>query len=277
MFFRRRGHDGGEDGVAHGPAGAPERTDQAGADAELLDGDEQAGGDVGQRRHPGEAALAKEQQGGPGRLVVGDHGGVGTREGALDAQGKDDLVADVLDDVDQTREDPAAEDARHGGGDQDDTDLERIAGEHVERGLRGQGHDGLPDHARDEEDDEVDGKLAEHGEQFKREDGVFRNREIVDERADEDDGTDADGGRDDRDRVVLVAEVGHAHEEDGEAGREEEETDKVEFLEFLPAGLFIIMLWAGRGEIKDHGTGDADAGVDDGDVITPAPGSVDKK
>lgn len=276
-----RGQDGREDGVADGAAGAAKGAQQACAQAQLLDGDEQARGDVRQRRDPGEAALPKQLHRAPGHLVAvgGLHdGGVGAGKGTLQAERHDDLVPDVADLVHEAGEHPAAQDAGHGGRDHEDTDFEGVVGEDVEGGLGPQGHDGLPDHAGEEEDGEVDGELAGHGEEFEGEDGRLAAArevgEVVDKGGNEDDGPEGDGHGDTGGGEGGVTEVGHADEEDGQARGEEEEADKVEVLELLPAGAVVVVLGPRGRVVEGVGACDADDGVDDGNVVAPPPGGV---
>lgn len=139
-----RGQDRRENGIADGAAGAAERAEQARADAQLLDGDEEARGDVGQRGDPGEGALAKELHDAPCHLVGGDDGGVRAGEGDLHDEREDDLVLDVLDEMDKAGHDPAAQYAGHCGGNHRNTNLERVIREHVQRSLWPKGGNALP-------------------------------------------------------------------------------------------------------------------------------------
>lgn len=183
----------------------------------------------------------------------------------------------MLDLVDERWYDPAAQDTGHCGRDHDDSNFHRVVGESVQGDLRRERDDSLPDHARDEEDDQVHGELAEHGEELEREDGVLGLGEVVPEAAHEDDGTDGDCRGNERDRVASVPEVRHAHEEDAETSGEEGEADKVELLELVPSRFLEIMLRAGRWEVADEGTGDAYHSVDDGDVKAPSPCRLDQE
>lgn len=120
-------------------------------------------------------------------------------------------------------------------------------------------------------------KLAEHGEQLEREDGVLGLGEVVPEAGHEDDGADGDGGGHQGHGVVGVPQVRHTHKEDAKAGRKEGEAHKVELLELLPAGLLVVVLGPRGREVADEGAGDTDDGVDDGDVEAPPPSSMDQQ
>lgn len=183
----------------------------------------------------------------------------------------------MLDLVYEGRDNPTTQNPGHCRGDHGNSDLDRVIREGVQSDLRSKRDDRLPDHARDEQDDEVHGELPEHGEQLEREDGVLRLGEVVPEAGHEDDGSDGDRGGNERDGEVRVSEIRHAHEEDAEAGRKEGKANEVEFLEFLPSRFLVVMLGARRWEVADERAGDTDHGVDDGDVEAPPPCRVDQE
>lgn len=186
-------------------------------------------------RYSRETALSEQLHGAPRHPVGGNNGGITGGKCTLHDEGEDNLVPDMLDLVDEGRNDPTAEDSRHCGGDHGDSDLDWIIREGVQSDLRGECDDSLPNHTRDEQDDQVHGKLPEHGEQLEREDGVLRLGEVVPEAAHKDDGSDGDRGGYQGNGEVRVSKIGHSDEEDAEAGCEKGEADEVEFLEFLPS------------------------------------------
>lgn len=186
-------------------------------------------------RYSRETTLSEQLHGAPGHPVGGNNSGITGGKCTLHDEGEDNLVPDVLDLVHKGRDNPTTQDSRHCGGDHGDSDLDWIIREGVQSDLRGECHDSLPDHARDEQDDQVHGKLPEHGEELEREDGVLRLGEVVPEAGHEDDGSDGDRGSHQGDGEVRVSEIRHADEEDAEAGCEKGEADEVEFLEFLPS------------------------------------------
>ena len=120
--------------------------------------------------------------------------GVAGCEHRLDCKGNDDLCADVLDLVNERGHYPSTYDARHTRRDLGDPDLDGVIGVHVERCLGSQRDYGLPNHARDEEDHEMDRKLTEHSKETEGEDRVSRNSKVIEEASDEDDSADCDRG-----------------------------------------------------------------------------------
>lgn len=266
--------DGAEDGVADGAAGGAEGANQPGRDAQLLLRHEQAGRDVGEGGEPGEAPLPEELQDDPRGLVVRDDGRVARREDRLDDQRDQDLLAHVLDAVEEGRDDPAADDAAEAVGDGDQPDLRGVVGVHVERGLREQGRHGVPDEAGHEDDEQVDGELAQHGEERAREERVGGDGEVVDEAGGGDERADADGRADQRLGVGRLAQVGQADQHDGETGGEEQQADPVQLLELVPARLVVVLARARGREVEDGDADGAHGRVDDGDVVAPAPGGL---
>src|SRR5262249_41140676 len=160
------------------------------------------------RCDPGEAALAEELEGHPGTFVVRDNGGVARGEDGLDHQGKDDLVADVLDFVDERGQDPSAQDTGHIPRDLGEANLDWVIGVHEKSCLGCQRRYGLPDHASDEENYQMDRKLAEHGEEVKGEDRIFGDGEVVEEAGGEDQGADGDRGSYKSRRVGCLSKIG---------------------------------------------------------------------
>lgn len=134
--------------------------------------------------------LSKQLHRAPGHLVRRNNCRVAGGESTLHQQGKDDLIANVLDLVDKRWYNPATQYAGHSGRNHDHSNLNRIVRESVQGDLRCKRYDGLPDHAGDKQDDQVHSELAEHGEQLEREDRVLWLGEIVPEGSHEDDGTD---------------------------------------------------------------------------------------
>lgn len=228
-------------------------------------------------RHSRETALSEQLHGAPGHPVGGNNGGITGGKCTLHNECEDNLVPDMLNLVDEGRNNPTTQDSRHCGGDHGDTNFDWIIREGIQSDLRSKCDDSLPDHARNEQDDQVHGKLPEHGEQLEREDGVLRLGEVVPEAAHEDDGSDGDRGGHQGDGKVRVSEIRHPDEEDAEAGCEKGETDEVEFLEFLPSRFLEVMLGPRGWEIAHKCTGDTNHSVDDGNVKAPSPRRVDQQ
>lgn len=88
--------------------------------------------------------------------------------------------------------DPSTKDAGHRGGNHGDSDINRIVRKCVQGDLWSKCDDSLPDHARDKQNYQVHGELAEHGEELERENRVLRLGEVVPEAGHEDDGSNAD-------------------------------------------------------------------------------------
>lgn len=154
----------------------------------------EARSDVGEGRYLGEAALPEHLEDHPGVLVPGDHGCVARSKDGLDDKRKDDLLADVLDFVDQGRKDPASDDSGEVTWDLSDSNLNWLVRVHVESCLGCQCSNCLLDHAGDEENDQMDREFLEHGEEMVREDWILGNGEVVDETADENESANGNSG-----------------------------------------------------------------------------------
>ena len=96
-----------------------------------------------------------------------------------------------------------------------DPDLDGFICVHVEGCLGCQRSYGLPDHAGDEENHQVDRKFSEHVKEMEREDWVFGNVEVIEEASDKDETADGNGGCDKGFRVGCLSKVGQAYQENG--------------------------------------------------------------
>jgi hypothetical protein len=75
--------------------------------------------------------LTEELKDHPGDFVVGNDRGVAGCEDGLDYEGKDDLMADMLDLVDERRQDPSAYNTGHIPRDLSDPDLDGVISVYV--------------------------------------------------------------------------------------------------------------------------------------------------
>ena len=153
--------------------------------------------------------------------------------------------------------------------------MDGVIGVHVKRCLGCQRGYGLPDHASNEENHEMDSKLTKHCKEMEGKDRVFWDGEVVEEASEEDESSDGDGRGYKGFGVGCLSQISQAHQENSQPSGEKTQTDEVQLLKLLPACLIVVIARTRWWKVKDHRSNYANAGVDDGDIVTPPPGGME--